>query len=155
MVIGLIVNKPTKVALQDVFPDNSALKKATNTIYFGGPVDTGTPSILFLSSKPMKEAFQLDGDLYVTFDKDLIQRILKKPKKVLDVRLFLGRSQWAPGQLQDEMARGSWFTARDDSRWIFKTDTGSVWPTLIERVDPGNLAERRSDPITSMLSPRF
>lgn len=144
LVVGLIVNKPTKVALQDVFPNNSALKKQTDTVYFGGPVDTGTPGVVFRSSKAMKEAFQLEGDLYVTFDKDLIQRILKKPKEILDVRLFLGRSQWAPGQLQDEMARGSWFTAHDDSSWIFKTDTGSVWPALIERVDPGSLAQQHA-----------
>lgn len=107
LVVGLIVNKPSRVSLQDVFPNDSALKKATNTVYFGGPVDTGTASILFRSSKPVKEAFQIEGDLYVSFDKDLIKSTLKKPEKVLDVRLFLGRSQWAPGQLQDEMSSGS------------------------------------------------
>lgn len=144
-VVGLIVNKPSQVAMQDLFPDDSALKKATNTVYFGGPVDTGTASILFRSSKAEKQAFQIQGDLYVTFDKDLIKSILKKPDKVLDARLFLGRSQWRPGQLQDEVSGGSWFTDHDDSSVIFKSDAASVWPALIDRLDPGSVVRWNRD----------
>lgn len=145
VVVGLIVNKPSQVAMRDLFPDDSALKKATNTVYFGGPVDTGTASILFRASKPQKQAFQIQGDLYVTFDKDLIKSILKKPDKVLDARLFLGRSQWRPGQLQDEMSGGSWFTDHDDSSVIFKSDAASVWPALIDRLDPGSVVRWNRD----------
>ncbi len=144
LVVGLIVNKPTRLTLQDVFPNSSALKKSTETVFFGGPVDTGTPSVLFRSPKPVKEAFKVAGDLYVSFDKDLIQGMLKKPKQVADVRLFMGRSQWGPVQLQEEMASGAWFTDHEEGSWMFDPHPEMLWPTLIARLDPGTVVDLTS-----------
>ncbi|HXZ13609.1 MAG TPA: YqgE/AlgH family protein, partial [Candidatus Sulfotelmatobacter sp.] len=111
LVVGLIVNKPTRVPLRDVFPKNPDLKDRPDTIYFGGPVDIHTPSVLFLSSKPAEQAVHLDGDLYISFNSDFIEETLVKPKEEMrDMRLFLGRSQWAPEQLQGEILRGAWYS---------------------------------------------
>jgi putative transcriptional regulator len=65
---------------------------------------------------------------------------LKKPKQVSDVRLFLGRSQWGPEQLRDEMEGGSWYGEQEENRLVFSPAPESVWPALIEKLEPGNLA---------------
>jgi putative transcriptional regulator len=140
VVVGLIVNKPTRIQLREVFPKDSALKNRSDAVYFGGPVDTEAPSALFLSSKPSKQAVHLVGDLYVSFDSDFIEGMLKKPKQARDVRLFLGRAQWAPDQLQDETLRGAWYRERAENSWIFSREPENVWHSLIGRAEPGMVA---------------
>jgi putative AlgH/UPF0301 family transcriptional regulator len=123
-----------------LFPKNSALRSGTDVAYFGGPVDVKTAGVLFRSTKAFKSAFHLSGDLYVTFDPDLISKIMKKPKQVSDARLFLGRAQWTPDQLAEEMERGSWFGKKEGNSMIFRPDSANVWLELIGELDPGNVA---------------
>jgi putative transcriptional regulator len=140
LVVGLIVNKPTRISLREVFPTNPALKDRTDTVYFGGPVDIHTPGVLFLSSKPIEQAVHLDGDLDISFDLDFIEETLVKPEEqVRNVRLFLGRAQWAPEQLQGEVLRGSWYSEREENSWIFRRDPENVWSVLIKRLESGTL----------------
>jgi putative transcriptional regulator len=135
ILVGLIVNKPTSISLHAVFPENRALKNRTDTVYFGGPVDTLMPGALFRSPKRFKQAFNVAGDLYVTFDSDFIEGILKHPQKVLEMRLFLGRSQWSSEQLQNEMLRRAWYSKRDENSWIFNPKPANIWRSFIERLE--------------------
>lgn len=140
LIVGLIVNKPTRVPLREVFPNNSAFKDRSDTVFFGGPVDINQLSALFLSPKPSQEAIHLAGDLYVSFAPDFIEGILVKPKEeIREVRLFLGRAQWGTAQLQGEMLHKDWYSEQEENSWIFKRDPENVWPALIGRVDPGTL----------------
>lgn len=145
LIVGLIVNKPTRVPLRDVFPNNSALKDRSDTVFFGGPVDINELSALFLSPKPSQEAIHLAGDLYVSFAPDFIEGILAKPKEeVREVRLFLGRSQWGTAQLHGEILHGAWYSEQEENSWIFKRDPENVWPALIGRLEPGTLVRLNS-----------
>jgi putative AlgH/UPF0301 family transcriptional regulator len=140
-VVGLIVNRPTKITLHKLFPKIAVYKDGTAVAYFGGPVDLKTGGVLFRSTREFKQAFHLTGDLYVTFNADLIEKVLKKPKEVTDLRLFLGRSQWWPDQLADEMERGSWFGEKEANSVIFRRDSANVWIELIGALEPGSMAE--------------
>ena len=140
-VVGLIVNKPTRLTLSQVFPKVSAFKDRTDKVYFGGPVDVKAPGALFRSTKYFKQAFRLSGDLYVTFDANFIESILKGQKKeVSDMRLFIGRAQWGADQLGGEMEEGSWFGAKEANSVIFSADP-DLWKTLITQLEPGMLAQ--------------
>ena len=35
-----------------------------------------------------------------------------------DVRIFMGDCQWSAGQLQQEMARGTWVAVKPDRAWL-------------------------------------
>lgn len=142
-VVGLIVNRPTKITLHELFPKIAAYKDGAAVAYFGGPVDVKTGGVLFRSTKAYKDAFHLTGDLYVSFNSDVIEKVLKKPKEVTEVRLFLGRSQWGNKQLAAEMERGSWFGEKEENSVIFRRDSANVWIELIEALEPGSLAEER------------
>jgi putative transcriptional regulator len=136
LVVGLIVNKATKIPLNELFPDNDALKNKTQTIYFGDPVDTDDPGVVFRSPKPVKGAILLFGDVYVSFDRDFIEGLLEKPGQIRDLRLFLGRAQWAPDQLQNETLEGAWYSVQAESSFIFSVDPKYVWHTLSEIAEP-------------------
>jgi putative AlgH/UPF0301 family transcriptional regulator len=141
LVVGLILNKPARIALSDIFPDDQAFENRSETAYFGGPVDPRAPGVVFRSSKADKQATLLFGDVYVSFDPDFIKELLKEPKKTPDLRLFVGRSQWAPAQLQNEMAMGAWLSVRAETNLIFSATTQYLWRKLIDRADPGPVAK--------------
>jgi hypothetical protein len=49
------------------------------------------------------------------------------------LRVFSGYSGWAPGQLQNELARGGWHVVPADAESVFDKDPAALWPELIER----------------------
>lgn len=140
LVVGLIVNRPGRVALSEIFPNDNALKDGSETAYFGGPVYPRDPGVVFRSSKAVKQATLLFGDVYVSFDPDFIKELLKKPEKTPDLRLFVGRSQWAPLQLQYEIAKGAWYSVQAETNLVFSTSPQSLWRKLFERAEPPNVA---------------
>jgi putative transcriptional regulator len=140
LVVGLIVNRPARVALSEIFPNDNALKGRSETAYLGGPVDPRAPGVVFRSSKATKEAALLFGDVYVSFDPDFIKELLKKPERTPDLRLFVGRSQWAPAQLQNEIVKGAWYSVRAETNLIFSASPQSLWRRLFERAEPLNVA---------------
>jgi putative transcriptional regulator len=141
LVVGLIVNRPARVNLSELFPNDDALKNRSETAYFGGPVDTSSPGVVFRSSKAPKQSALLFGDIYVSFDPDLIKELLKKPEKTPDFRLFIGRSQWVQAQLQNEMAKRAWYSVRAETNLIFDPSPQNLWRNLLERAEPLNVAK--------------
>lgn len=138
LLVGLIVNKPTKVHLRDIFPDTPALQKVDAMAYFGGPVyaDVGARSAIFRSKTPPKDATLVFGDVYVSFDPDAIAALAANPQQASTLRVFLGRAQWGPLQFENEIARGSWHNVPATADSIFATLPESLWRILIARAEP-------------------
>jgi putative transcriptional regulator len=140
LVVGLILNKPARIALSDIFPGDQALENRSETVYFGGPVEPRAPGVVFRSSQPVKQAAMLFGDIYVSFDPDFIRELLKEPEKTPDLRLFVGRSQWARAQLQNEMAMGAWLSVRAETNLIFSPNSQYLWRKLFDRAEAAPVA---------------
>jgi putative transcriptional regulator len=143
LLVGLIVNRPTRVPLHDLFEDSPALQKSDAMAYFGGPVDVeiGARSALFRSKTPPKSAISVFGDVYVCFDPDTIATLLEDSQQASTVRVFLGRAQWAPAQLENEMARGAWYSVRGSADPIFGKFPEAVWRGLLDEAEPKPLVE--------------
>jgi len=136
LVVGLIVNKPSRIPLLRLYPESPALKNHAANAYFGGPVDIESPSLVFHAPKPPSHAIPLFGDVYLTFDPQFVSTFLQDPKKTGGVRLFLGRAQWLPEQLQGEMLRGSWYSIRAEGDLILDPDSEHLWRRLHQRAEP-------------------
>jgi putative transcriptional regulator len=136
VVVGVIVNKPTHVLLRDLFPDSESLAKQDTAAYFGGPVDMDQRCAIFSSKTPPKKATAVFADVYVTFDSDTIAALAEDSHQSSSVRVFLGRSQWDPDQLANEVARGAWYAMDDDADLIFSAHPDLVWRMLVNRFEP-------------------
>jgi len=136
LVVGLIINKPTTVKLSEIFPGDTKLAARPDTVYFGGPVNPESPGVIFRSSAAAKEATLLFGDIYLSFDRDFIKGLLEKQEQPKDLRLFLGRSQWAPAQLENEKLLGAWYSVQAGGNLIFSPDPQYIWRTLFELAQP-------------------
>ncbi len=141
VILGLIVNRAASVSLGDVFPDEKAFKGRNETAYFGGPVEMRSFSALFRSKKDVKQALHLFDDVYVSFDADFIEGHLKKAGETTDLRLFLGRSQWSPAQLQHERNLGAWYSLPAETGLVFSSSPQYLWHNLLERAAPGPVAK--------------
>lgn len=143
LIVGLIVNKPTRVTLLKLFPDSPLLQGRSDTAFMGGPVDPESPALVFHAPKPHKQAMLLYDDVYLTFDPRFIANLMKDPKQSGDVRLYMGRAQWAPEQLQGEALEGSWYSLRAEGDVLFDRDTKHLWDRLHERAQPPSSVENR------------
>jgi putative AlgH/UPF0301 family transcriptional regulator len=143
LLVGLIVNKPTRVALRDLFGDSPELQKRDAMAYFGGPVgmQIGARSALFRSATPPKDATLVFGDVYVTFDSDTIAALVKDVERAAALRVFVGRAQWSPAQLQNETVGGAWYSVRSSADPIFSKFPDTAWRTLLKQAEPQPLVK--------------
>jgi putative transcriptional regulator len=146
LVVGLIINKPTRLTLGRLFPDSPEMKDPMEHAYFGGPVDIRTPSVVFRSQTAPDNAVRLYGNVYLTFDSDLISGAFKSTKPGSGPRLFLGRAQWAPGQLDNEIRQGGWYRIKAEGDLVFSSDPDNLWPTLHARAAPSKYIRHRLPP---------
>ena len=98
-------------------------------MYFGGPVEVGSVWFLFRAARPPEHAIQAFGGIYLSADRALLLQLLGRDKPMEDLRIFVGHSGWAPGQLEAEIARGAWSLERAEPDAIFKRKSEHPWPT--------------------------
>ncbi len=138
--IGLIINRPTDIVLSRVLPNLQVPAADEHALFFGGPVGMDMLIFLMRSNAPPKHGSHVMTDVYYSADKETLEALLKENKNKHELRLFLGHSGWAPGQLAAEIARGDWLLARANSVTVFQKDLHTIWPELIEqRPGPGML----------------
>jgi len=128
--IGLVINRPTKVPVADLFPDLKQLARVHDRVYFGGPVEFGSVWFLFHASTPPPEhAIQAFDGIYLSGSRDLLLQLLGRDKPMDGLRIYVGHSGWGPGQLEAEIARGDWALERASPDAIFKRKSEHPWPT--------------------------
>jgi putative transcriptional regulator len=126
--IGFVLNQATSFTLQDLLPE---LYVSHMSIFQGGPVEADTLHMVHRINEipgrlEIAPGIYWGGDYEVL--KDMIWRNTFDPT---DIRLFIGYSGWAPGQLDREMREGSWLVADTPPEFIFETDPNDVWKNAI------------------------
>ena len=130
---GVIINRPLEHRLSEVLTDYESLKGRKDVLFFGGPVTREGLVFLVRSPKAPPGATAVLRDVFFTADTDLIDSLLKRPDPTHGLRVYSGHSGWAPGQLQQEIARGGWYVVPADAETVFEKDPPLVWPELIRR----------------------
>ena len=125
---GLIVNRPTRIPVSQLFPDVKGLAQLGDKVYFGGPVQIETVSFLFRADTPRDDAIPVLDGVYLSMDADLLRKLLSREKPMEGLRIFIGYAGWGPGQLQGEIARGDWKLAPADVDAIFRGKSEHPWP---------------------------
>src|SRR5262249_4202162 len=87
-------------------------------------------SFIFRAAKPPDEASEIFDDVYFSTSPDLLRELLGRKKPMENLRIFVGYSGWAPGQLENEVARGDWTLAPATSGAIFDTKPERRWHEL-------------------------
>lgn len=125
--MGIVVNRPTDIAPGDVVADADAFSGYGGTLYWGGPVQMGSLRALLRSEKPPRDAEPIvDSVHYVPVDVGLKHA----PADSGSLRFFIGYAGWAAGQLDHELALGSWHVLPASGENVFAEDPRELWRRL-------------------------
>lgn len=145
---GLIVNRPSPVTLDLLLPEHPVLGAIAFPVWSGGPVGLDTLQFVHraeaegVGGAPLSEGLYLGGDLEA-----LALLIASDPDGARDkVRLFVGYSGWGAGQLDEELASGSWLPAAGQPELVFSEDGASAWRRVVRTIGgAGGLADLPPD----------
>ena len=138
--LGLVVNKPVaEVPLADLLRDMNLDPTGADGIIRlrqGGPVQPNLGFVLHSADYVGEDTLVVDGSVAMTARSHVFQAMVdgSGPERSL---IALGYSGWAPGQLEGEIERGSWFTVPADVDLVFDDDDASKWQRALalRRVD--------------------
>jgi putative transcriptional regulator len=116
---GVIVNRPTKMSVGQLFPDLERLARLDDKVYFGGPVAPASVSFVFRADRPREHATRVVDGVYVSTNRELLRELLGRERPMEGLRIYAGFAGWAPGQLEAEIARGDWTLAPAGADAIF------------------------------------
>jgi putative transcriptional regulator len=126
--VGFVLNQPTSYTLQDLLPE---LYVSSLSIYQGGPVQGDTLHMIHRVPEIPGGMPIIDnvfwGGSYEAL-KDMIWRNTFEPS---EIRLFIGYSGWAAGQLEQEISEGSWLVADPTEDILFETNPDEIWKKAI------------------------
>ena len=129
--VGFIVNRPGPRSLAQILPDNAVLRRFTEPLYLGGPVQAAGLFAVFRARASPPDALRVLGDVSFALDPAVVERLLHAPPE--RVRFFNGYSGWAPGQLALELERGGWYVLNADADIVFRKDMTTLWEELLAR----------------------
>ena len=130
--VGIIINRPMRTPVSQLFPDLGHLARVRDKVYFGGPVEFGSVWFLFRAAKPPEHAIQACDGVYLSADPKLLLQLLSRDKPMGGLRIFVGHAGWAPGQLEAEIANGDWTLEHADPEAIFNGKSEHPWPSSQE-----------------------
>jgi putative transcriptional regulator len=138
---GLILNQPTGKIVGDFLQGEEFAPLQQLQVHLGGPVaqDQLTFSSFWWSRKlGLRWAIRLSA-------KDAVAHA-HRPGRI--VRAFIGYSGWTAGQLENELRRNSWITARPPSDLLGLEHDRGLWSELLRHISPLHriLAEAPEDP---------
>jgi putative transcriptional regulator len=126
--VGFILNRPTNLTLGDLLPE---LETPELYIHQGGPVQMDTLHMLHRMPKLVGGNEIIPGIFWGgSYEalKDVVSNDLCTPT---DLKLFVGYSGWAPGQLEKELGEGSWLVSDVNPKILFETDNSETWRQAI------------------------
>jgi putative AlgH/UPF0301 family transcriptional regulator len=130
-VVGLILNRRSKVPISRVFDDVDGAKDRSDPIYAGGPVGRTDVLALLRSRVKLGDAKRVFGDICLVSSKELLQKTLASPPETNIVHIYLGYSGWTMEQLENEVDLGAWYIFPGDAQAVFDPNPDSLWSRLI------------------------
>jgi putative transcriptional regulator len=127
--MGLVVNRPTSVPLQELLRGVGDVAGPGRDLrfYWGGPVQNEAVLALVRTSWPSDSARRVLPDVYLTGDVADVRAALQEKQPGERLRVFTGYAGWGAGQLATEVRAGAWVMDQADARSIFGPDSDELW----------------------------
>jgi len=128
--MGVVLNRPTPVALADAVPHLAGLTAEGAFVYVGGPVQPDAVVALAELEEPEQAASIAFGDIgYLRADAD--------PEElrgaVRRLRVYAGYAGWAGGQLEAELEEGAWILEPAEPEDVFAANDEDLWSLVLRR----------------------
>jgi putative transcriptional regulator len=133
-VVGLVINRRTKVPVSRALEELKGAKNRTDTIYSGGPVGRSDILALARSATKLDEAEHIFGDVYLVTSAGLLEKTIAA-SSADTLHVYVGYAGWSAEQLEAELALGAWFIFPGDAGAVFAANPATLWTRFIERTE--------------------
>jgi putative AlgH/UPF0301 family transcriptional regulator len=130
--LGFIVNRPTHVKLETLFPQQPSTRNVADPVYAGGPV---LSNAVFAVTRKAPDNNGNNGNFFspipglvVVIDAATVDRIIATTPN--DARYFVGLMFWAPDDLEDEIRNGAWEVRPADVDTVLRAKPTGLWKSL-------------------------
>jgi putative transcriptional regulator len=146
--MGIVLNRASTVTVPEAVPPLAELAAVDDLVYIGGPVQPQAVVVLADFRDPER------ADVLVVESVGFLPAEVDELPDVGDlrrVRVFAGYAGWAPGQLEDELAEGSWVVLPSRVTDVFTEDPDGLWSEVLRREGGGYavLSMLPDDPIAN------
>lgn len=127
--LGFVVNRPSPVQLHTLLKELEIPALAPDrTVLVGGPVSGASGFVLYEhpAGQPLASGMQVSETLSLTPSKDVLAAAARGELRDR-YELLLGYAGWGPGQLVQEIERGSWLHLPFEQRLVFDVDLARRW----------------------------
>ena len=133
--LGVILNRRSEVALANIIPEWADLAAKPQALHIGGPVSPDSAVGVGVTRAHVDIAS--NPNFTRLANRLVLVNLQANPEDVADdldgMRIFGGYSEWAPGQLDDEIARGDWFVAPALPSDAVAAPGADVWGDVMRR----------------------
>jgi putative transcriptional regulator len=137
--VGVVLNKTSKVSLNEFAKHNNVILDVPGYAHIGGPVNPKALTMIHTNDWACSNTMRIN-DLFSISSSPDIFNYLANGYCPEHWRIFVGLCKWTPGQLSKEVNglppyehKSSWLTATADLDIVFETDADDQWSESIER----------------------
>ena len=125
--MGLVVNRPTDVTPAEVLDDAEVMSGYRGTLFWGGPVEMAGLRVLMRSDSAPEGATTVGDNVHLVPFEDAMDGA---PADAATLRIYIGYAGWAAGQLDYELASGSWDVQTATAELVFADNPQGIWERL-------------------------
>lgn len=126
--LGVIINRPRDVTLDQVFPDHPLAEKLK--LFYGGPAYPKQISYLVRGTGFVEGALKVTDNTILAYDPALLDDLISGKRAHTGLRVMHGLATWANGQLESEIKLGDWFVLPFDETVVFDRPPEDLWQEL-------------------------
>jgi putative transcriptional regulator len=128
--MGVVLNHPTSVTVTDAVPPLASLVDGSDVVHLGGPVRPRAVVVLADFVDPSLAADLVLGTVgFLPVEIEGVADV----GSVRALRVYAGYAGWSPGQLEDELAEGSWIVLPARVADIFTDAPERLWASVLRR----------------------
>ncbi len=136
--LGVVVNRPSQLPLSVVLPAWAEAVTAPPLLFSGGPVSQDAALAVGLAPGPGPAlGFKRLTGSFGLVDLDLFPDALAG--ELTGVRVFSGYAGWGEGQVEAEIAEGSWYVVDAEPSDVLSPEPDRLWRAVLRR-QSGELA---------------
>ena len=145
--LGLVINRESGLRLQDLCRDHEIPYGGSpdKRVRVGGPVQPEQGLVLYGSDLQDPEGRPIVDGLLLSASTGTLSRLCRE--SVGRFHCYAGYAGWAPGQLEREIADGSWIVTAPNPLLVFDHPAEDVWARALadNGIDPSALVPGGSD----------
>jgi putative transcriptional regulator len=130
--VGVILNRPTEVAVDDAAPALAHLVAPGDLLFEGGPVEPQAAVVIAEFEDPSAAgvvAFGAVGFLPEEAEPEDLHGVVR-------ARVFAGYAGWGAGQLEGELEEDAWIVAGAEPGDVFHEEPEHLWEDVLRRLGP-------------------